>query len=423
VTSLSADGRTGTDGTRTLTVSQAAGLEPGGQQLAVAGSGYDAAKGIYVALCVVPPRNAQPTPCGGGVDIEGQAGAAQWISSNPPDYGVGLARPYGPAGSFSTQFTVRAQIAPGVDCRQVRCAIVTRADHTRTADRSQDIMIPVSFRQTPAPGTPAPPVTPGAPTAPGGGPALGPTATTAPPTVTVPPTAAPAPPPSQAPAAKLSGDGRSVGDGTRTLTVSQARGLDPQGTRVVVRGEGFDERSGVYVALCGADDDPVTPPGPCASGEGRSVWISSTAADHSRHLATAWGAGGSFEATVELAARIDGETDCRSEACAVVVRFDDERSDDRSGDLAIPVRFLDESPDATPNSDAEAATAGSDGGDDEGAGEQAVRAVTDGPASDDASGGGVSPAMVVAAVALPAIGALVMLRWRRGRRRTLGLAS
>ena len=31
------------------------------------------------------------------------------------------------------------------DCREVRCAVVTRADHTRSEDRSQDVRVPVSF--------------------------------------------------------------------------------------------------------------------------------------------------------------------------------------------------------------------------------------------------------------------------------------
>lgn len=410
VTRVSSDGRTGTDGTRTLSLSQAAGLEPDGQTIAVAGSGYDAGKGIYVALCVIPPRNHQPSPCGGGVDVEGQAGAAQWISSNPPDYGAGLAQPYGPGGSFSTRFTVRAQIAAGIDCRQVRCAVVTRADHTRTADRSQDIIVPVSFRADPVPAGPS--SDGGAPGPAGGGQTPGAPATSAPPTVAVPSTAVPATAPSRAPEATLDEHGRAVTDGRRTLEVSQARGLDPSGTEVTVSARGFDETAGVYVSLCAAADDPATAPGPCATGTGRSAWVSSTAPDHSRHLAIGWGAGGSFEATLELAAAIDADTDCRTIACAVVVRFDDERRADRTGDLAIPVRFLEASPTtststSTPTQRSTAAPADATSG--EGDATTASDLVA---ADDDAS----AVPLVAAAVGLPALAAAVVLGLRRRAR-------
>jgi hypothetical protein len=409
---VSSDGRTGTDGTRTLSLSQATGLEPGGQTIAVAGSGYDDGKGIYVALCAIPPRNHQPSPCGGGVDVEGQAGAAQWISSNPPDYGVGLAQPYGPAGSFSTRFTVRAQIAPGVDCRQVRCAIVTRADHTRTADRSQDIIVPVTFRADRAPAPGAPGAGSGTPVGPDGA-APGAPATTAPPTVAVPSTAVPTTAPSRAPDAILAEHGRAVTDGRRTLEVSQARELDPSGTEVTVSGRGFDETAGVYVSLCAADDDPATAPGPCATGGGRSAWISSTAPDHSRHLAIGWGPGGSFEATLDLAAAIEADTDCRTTACAVVVRFDDERRDDRTADLAIPVRFLDASPSAStsrpPSPPTSAPSTATDGpsGDADGAGSSA-EAATD--------GGAPTAPLVAAAVGLPALATAALVARRRRAR-------
>lgn len=416
-TQLSADGRTSTDGQRTLTVSQAVGLDPAGQAIGVAGSGYDATKGVYVALCVIPPRNVLPTPCGGGVDVEGQAGASQWISSSPPDYGVGLAVPYGPGGSFSTTFTVRAQIAAGIDCRQVRCAILTRSDHTRTADRSQDIMIPVTFRAGAATGGgggggDASGGSGGAGGATGGGPVGGgSTPTTAPPTVAVPPTAVPTTAPSRAPEATLDPTGRRVTDGTRTLEVSQARGLDPTGTTVAVSGRGFDERAGVYVSLCAAATDATDAPGPCAAGSGRSTWISSTAPEATADLAVGWGPGGTFEAELELAAVIDADHDCREVACAVVVRFDDQRPDDRTGDLALPVRFLDEPPTPTTEatSDAFEAPAAADGDERDEA--------TAGAGADDAPDDGSGSALPAAAaiVAVPLVGAMAWALRRRAR--------
>jgi hypothetical protein len=399
-TTTSADGRTSTDGRRTLTTSLAAGLEPSGQQVAVAGSGYDATKGIYVALCAIPPRNALPSPCGGGVDIEGQAGAAQWISSNPPDYGIGLAQPYGPSGSFSTRFTVRAEIAPGIDCRQVRCAIVTRSDHTRTSDRSQDIFIPVSFQAEPT----APPAT----LAPGGTGQV-PTTTTPPPsstpTVEVPQTIAPEAPPSSAPKATVSEDGSEVTDGTRSLTVSDVADLDPERASVTVAGSGFDQGSGVYLALCAIPSDPTTAPSPCSAGGTTSAWISSNPPEAGADLATPYDEGGSFEVELQLAAVIDAQTDCRTTPCAVTVRFDDQRPDDRTGDLALPVTFADEAAPETTTT----AVAAIDQGGEPGAAEATV-AIADAPSDAPRTR---APYAIVAALAAAALGAGLWLRARR----------
>jgi hypothetical protein len=391
-TTTSADGRTVTDGQRTLSTSQVTDLDPAGQQVAVAGSGYDEAKGIYVALCVIPPKDHLPTPCGGGVDTEGQAGAAQWISSNPPDYGEGLAQPYGPGGSFSTSFAVRSEISPGIDCRQVRCALVTRNDHTRTADRSQDLLIPVTFGAGAAPAGPTDP-----------GPAEA-----APPVVEVPDTAAPPPEPSRAPAARVSDDGREATDGTRTLRVGDATDLDPERARVAVTGSGYDADAGIYVALCALDDDDTTPPGPCTAGAPTAAWISSSPPDHSTHLATAYGEGGSFEVELEVSATIDGATDCRQVTCGMVTRFDDDRPGDRAGDLAVPVTFAARSA-ATPGEDV--AAPGS-------AGPDLLEADLEDAASRTGSGDAPGPLMALA-IGLPAsVGAAAAAVGRRhlGRR-------
>lgn len=136
------------DGTRTLTVSQSTGLSESGQTITVSGSGYDVNKGIYVALCVATPKGVLPSPCGGGVDMEGDGGASVWISDNPPSYAAGLPRPYGPGGSFRVSFKVGPVIDKFNDCRAVRCAIVTKSDHTINSDRSQDLQIPVTFLGT-----------------------------------------------------------------------------------------------------------------------------------------------------------------------------------------------------------------------------------------------------------------------------------
>jgi len=48
-------------------------------------------------------------------------------------------------GSFSVQVPVSKMIGDN-DCTLVKCAIVTRADHTRSDYRKADVVIPVSFK-------------------------------------------------------------------------------------------------------------------------------------------------------------------------------------------------------------------------------------------------------------------------------------
>ncbi|HYI61239.1 MAG TPA: hypothetical protein VEW93_05480 [Acidimicrobiales bacterium] len=327
---VSPDGLTATDGQRTLRVARAVDLAPGGQQVAVSGSGYDVSKGIYVAFCLVTPPDQPPSPCGGGIDIDGTSGASAWISSNPPAYGQGLATPYGPGGTFSVSVTVSPVLAGGHDCRQVQCAIVSRSDHVRTADRSQDLLLPVRFASGDAP----PPVEPAPSTTP---------STLPPPPV--PTTTAPAP----APEATLSADGRTATAAERTVTVSEVGDLDPAGTTVTVSGAGFDESKGVLVSLCRVAASPTEAPGPCLAGSspGASRWVSSSPPDHAVDLVVPYREGGAFEVELDVAPVIDGETDCREVDCAVVVRRDDAAADDRTLDLAVPVAFGDERPAST----------------------------------------------------------------------------
>lgn len=129
----------------TLTASPAVGLSPDGASVRVTGRGYDVNRGIYVAFCVDNGPGKVPSPCGGGQDRDGSSGSSVWVSSFPPYYGTGLAQPYGEGGSFDVTLRVRAQLADGVDCRRVRCAVVTRADHTASDDRSLDVAVPVEF--------------------------------------------------------------------------------------------------------------------------------------------------------------------------------------------------------------------------------------------------------------------------------------
>ncbi|MDX3571534.1 hypothetical protein [Streptomyces sp. ID05-47C] len=139
---------TGPEGQK-LAVSSASGLAAAGETVTVTGSGYNTEKGIYVAFCVDNGAGKTPTPCVGGVDMSGESGASVWVSSNPPSYGKGLAKPYGGSGhkgAFSVSLKVRAKDA-NTDCTAagVTCAVITRNDHTRGGDQSQTVRIPVTF--------------------------------------------------------------------------------------------------------------------------------------------------------------------------------------------------------------------------------------------------------------------------------------
>ncbi|MGY0060347.1 immunoglobulin I-set domain protein [Streptomyces sp. LZ34] len=134
---------TGPEGQK-LTVTPVNNLAVDDQKLKITGSGYDETKGIYVALCVDNGDGELPTPCIGGVDMTGGSHTSAWISSAPPDYGEELAIPYGERGTFEVELTVGAK-DEYTDCFKVTCVLATRADHTLSGDRSQDVKVPVSF--------------------------------------------------------------------------------------------------------------------------------------------------------------------------------------------------------------------------------------------------------------------------------------
>ncbi|KUL33731.1 hypothetical protein ADL15_17175 [Actinoplanes awajinensis subsp. mycoplanecinus] len=175
-----------------LSVSKTKGLDRAGQTVTVTGRGYDVKKGIYVAFCLDNGAGVIPSPCGGGADMSGSSGSSAWISSNPPSYGEGLATPFGAGGSFTVPIRV-SQMIGDVDCAVRGCAIVTRADHTRTSDRSQDVRIAVRFAPArtgtavtaaPSPVNGAAVAPAGKPTSPPVGPPTGRLATAAPPAAT-----------------------------------------------------------------------------------------------------------------------------------------------------------------------------------------------------------------------------------------------
>jgi hypothetical protein len=130
-------------------------LEPG-DRFAVSGTGYDPARGIYVAICAIPDEPSQkPGPCLGGVPdqeaVEVDEGTIQFAPSNwiNDDWAWRLfgARSYDDhdSGTFTAYIEVPTTSDDLVDCREVACALYTRNDHTAANDRVQDVYIPLGF--------------------------------------------------------------------------------------------------------------------------------------------------------------------------------------------------------------------------------------------------------------------------------------
>lgn len=112
--------------------------------ITVTGKGYSTKHGIYATFCVIPAKGEKPDLCG-PFDITGKNNQSVWISSNPPVYGVALAKPFGKGGTFKVKVPVQSKIGD-LDCTVLKCAILTRADHTQPDYRKADVIIPVTFK-------------------------------------------------------------------------------------------------------------------------------------------------------------------------------------------------------------------------------------------------------------------------------------
>lgn len=117
-----------------------------GKVVTVTGKKYNKNVGIYLAFCVVNAKGEVPSPCGGGVNTSGSSEGSIWISSNPPEYGKSLAIPFTNSGGFKQKITVSRYIG-NIDCALVKCAIVTRADHTDSANRTADVIAVLKFKK------------------------------------------------------------------------------------------------------------------------------------------------------------------------------------------------------------------------------------------------------------------------------------
>ena len=126
-------------------VSKTRNLDPLRQRIVVRGRQFNPRVGVYVALCVKPNEGDAPSPCGGGVNLDASSQSSAWVSSNPPPYARNLATPFKKKGRFKVTLHVSSRIGD-IDCRRIRCAIAVRADHTRSQDRSHDVIVPVDFR-------------------------------------------------------------------------------------------------------------------------------------------------------------------------------------------------------------------------------------------------------------------------------------
>ena len=126
-----------------LSVSQTTNLNPNGTSVTVRGTGYDISKGVYVIVCTQAAPGPQST-CVGGVNIDGSSASSVWINSQPPSYALGLTTAFQPDGSFSVVLLVVAK-SGALDCTVLKCGVVTRSDHLRYTDRTQDVFVPITF--------------------------------------------------------------------------------------------------------------------------------------------------------------------------------------------------------------------------------------------------------------------------------------
>jgi hypothetical protein len=125
-----------------LTVHQTKGLKKD-SKVTVTGSGYDKEVGIYLTFCVVPKKGKKPDHCG-AYNITGINSQAVWISSNPPLYAALLVTAFKDGGKFKIELPLSKTIGDK-DCTKVKCAVLTRADHTNGDNRTADVIVPVTF--------------------------------------------------------------------------------------------------------------------------------------------------------------------------------------------------------------------------------------------------------------------------------------
>ena len=114
-------------------------------------------------------------------------------------------------------------------------------------------------------------------------------------------------------------------------------------TVVTVKGSGFDETVGIYLAYCVLPKSGAAPT-PCGGGVNKegigdaSFWISSNPPPYGQGLAISYNPGGRFSQKLLISKKI-GKFDCTKIKCAVTVRSDHLHQGDRTHDLFIPITF------------------------------------------------------------------------------------
>ncbi len=154
-------------------------------------------------------------------------------------------------------------------------------------------------------------------------------------------------------AAPATVQGEGQGSDGQTLTVEYDGVLSADGTPSLIKGTGFSESKGLYVAVC-VDNGEGKRPTPCIggvdeTGEAKaSKWISSNPPSYGKGLAAPFGPDGSFELELIINAS-DANTDCQDPAsapngCVLATYADHTRLEDRSLDIRIPLNFSETAP-------------------------------------------------------------------------------
>ncbi|GAB06564.1 hypothetical protein GII30_08005 [Gordonia amarae] len=245
-----------------VSLSKTTGLNPNGDEITVSGTGFSGdGAGVYVGI----------------------AQDDQFSTTDASVYGPGtvfVRSSQISGGSWSTRLKVSATFA-SADCQKRTCSVYTLAAHG-SSDRSQDTRTPVSF------------------------------------------TSARVTKPAQS-ARGRNGAKPGQKDGTPAVSVSQASGLDPRGSKVTISGTGFSgEGAGVYVGLVQDSLFSTTD----ASGWGAVAFVTPVMMS-----------GGAWSTTLTLKADY-GKGNCLRNPCSIYT-IAAHGSSDRSQDTSTPVSFDD----------------------------------------------------------------------------------
>ncbi|GHC55868.1 immunoglobulin domain-containing protein [Streptomyces flavofungini] len=189
-------------------------------------------------------------------------------------------------------------------------------------------------------------------------------------------------------------EGSATGPQGQRLTVTPVSELAPRKQKLTVSGTGYDEKKGIYVALC-VDNGPGRTPTPCVGGAATdggskaSAWISDNPPPHGADLATPYGKDGSFKVELTVDAK-DTSTDCLTTRCVLATRADHTLPGDRSQDVRVPVTFAegDGSGGGDGNGDGGPDDGGSDDGSDGGGSDSGGSGDTDGSGTGGAGASG-----------------------------------